>query len=172
LSRSFLGIELTEEAAVSFRPFDLGSSWRPATPELERRTPETTETSNTQASYQTAPELSEPVEHLFDALLEQNEPRSPWRSTTPKPDEPDTSIMATMEIDSKNLKETSKSSELKLSPPKSFTGKREELDDFLLDIELYLEINDEIYNTDKKKIGYALSFMNEGDAKAWKGQYL
>ena len=33
-------------------------------------------------------------------------------------------------------------------------------------------INNEIYNTDKKKIGYTLMFMNEGDAKSWKAQYL
>ena len=37
---------------------------------------------------------------------------------------------------------------------------------------LYLKINSEIYNTDKKKIGYTLTFMNEGDAKLWKAQYI
>jgi hypothetical protein len=55
-----------------------------------------------------------------------------------------------------------KASELKLNQPKPFTGKRSEVDDFLQDVELYLEINEEIYNTDKKKIAYALTFMNEG----------
>lgn len=67
---------------------------------------------------------------------------------------------------------TGKASELKLNQPKPFTGRRDEIDDFLQDITLYLEINDEIYETDKKKIGYALSFMNEGDAKSWKTQFL
>ena len=55
-----------------------------------------------------------------------------------------------------------KTSELKLNQPKPFTGKRTKFDDFLQNIELYLDINEDIYNTDKKKIGYALSFMNEG----------
>ena len=60
----------------------------------------------------------------------------------------------------------------KLSPPKPFTGKREELDEFIQDINLYLDINDETYNTGKKKIGYFLSFMNSRDVKPWKSQFL
>ena len=35
-----------------------------------------------------------------------------------------------------------------------------------------MELNDEIYDNDKKKIAYTLSFMNEGDAASWKSQYL
>ena len=65
-----------------------------------------------------------------------------------------------------------KPSELKLNQPKPFTGKRTKFDGFLQDVELYLDINEDTYNTDKKKIGYALSFMNEGDAKSWKGQFI
>ena len=58
-----------------------------------------------------------------------------------------------------------KTSELKLNQLKPFAGKQTEFDDFLQDIKLYLDINEDIYNTNKKKIGYALSFMNEGNAK-------
>ena len=65
-----------------------------------------------------------------------------------------------------------KTTELKLSPPKPFTGKREELDNFIQDVYLYLDVNSDTYNTDKKKIGYMLSFMNSGDAKSWKAQFL
>ena len=65
-----------------------------------------------------------------------------------------------------------KPSELKLNQPKPFTGKRTEFDGFLQDVELYLNINEDTYNTDKKKIGYALSFMNKGDVKSWKGQFI
>ena len=65
-----------------------------------------------------------------------------------------------------------KPSELKLNQPKPFTGKRTKFDGFLQDVELYLNINKDIYNTDKKKIGYALSFMNEDDTKSWKGQFI
>ena len=65
-----------------------------------------------------------------------------------------------------------KTSKMRLNQPKPFTGKQTEFDDFLQDIKLYLDINEEIYNTNKKKIGYALSFMNKGDAKSWKGQFI
>ena len=56
---------------TSFSAFDQEHQWRTATPQnepIERPTPEMTET---QTSYNTAPELSKPVEHLFDALLRQ-----------------------------------------------------------------------------------------------------
>ena len=65
-----------------------------------------------------------------------------------------------------------KPTELKINPPKPFSGKRDEFDKFLQDIILYLELNNEIYDNDKKKIAYTLSFMNEGDAASWKSQYL
>ena len=62
--------------------------------------------------------------------------------------------------------------EFKLAAPKQFTGNREDLNGFLLDLNLYLTINREIYDDSFKKIGYALSFMTTGDAKSWKDQYL
>ena len=67
---------------------------------------------------------------------------------------------------------THKPIELKLAAPKPFTGNREELNSFLLDLNLYLTINREIYDDSFKKIGYALSFMTTRDAKSWKDQYL
>ena len=76
LSRSFLGAEPTLKPLIettSFSAFDQEHLWRTATPQnepIKKLTPETTET---QTSYDTAPELSEPVEHLFDALLRQEQ---------------------------------------------------------------------------------------------------
>ena len=69
---------------------------------------------------------------------------------------------------------THRPTELKLVPLKPFTGNREDLNGFLLDLNLYLMVNHEIYNTSFKKIGYALSFMfmTSGDVKSWKDQYL
>ena len=40
------------------------------------------------------------------------------------------------------------------------------------EIELYLDINKDIYNIDKRKIGYVLLFMNKDDAKSWKEQFI
>ena len=79
--------------------------------------------------------------------------------------------MAPMDVVTNDNKEM-KTTELKLSPPKQFAGKREELDDFIQDVYLYLDVNSDTYNTDKKKIRYMLSFMNNGDAKSWKAQFL
>ena len=67
---------------------------------------------------------------------------------------------------------TNKPVELKLAAPKPFTGNQEELNGFLLDLNLYLTVNRDIYDNSFKKIGYALSFMTSGDAKSWKDQYL
>ena len=61
---------------------------------------------------------------------------------------------------------------LKLATLKPFTGNREELNGFFLDLNLYLMVNNKIYNTSFKKIGYALLFMTSRDAKSWKDQYL
>ena len=65
-----------------------------------------------------------------------------------------------------------KPTKLKLVAPKPFTGNREDLNGFLLDLNLYLTVNREIYDDSFKKIGYALSFMTSGDTKSWKDQYL
>ena len=62
--------------------------------------------------------------------------------------------------------------EMKLSPPKVFTGKRDGLEEFIQNIQLYLNINEETYDTDKKRIGYMLSFMDDGDAKSWRAAFL
>ena len=66
----------------------------------------------------------------------------------------------------------SKIKEVKLNPPKPFDGKKENLRKFVQDGELYLMINKKIYEDDLKKIGFFLSFMNEGDAASWKEQLL
>ena len=58
--------------------------------------------------------------------------------------------------------ETTKATEIKLNQPKPFTGKREDLKKFLQDTNLYLLVNNKVYNTDIKKIAFALSFMNKG----------
>ena len=64
--------------------------------------------------------------------------------------------------------EDKKMKEVKMNLPKSFTGKRTELKRFLQDCQVYLMINRDIYDDDDKKIAFVLSFMNEGDAGAWK----
>ena len=69
-------------------------------------------------------------------------------------------------------KETMKVTEIKLNQPKPFTGKWEDLKKFLQDMNLYLLVNNKVYDTNIKKIAFTLSFMNKGDAASWKEQLL
>jgi len=52
--------------------------------------------------------------------------------------------------------------------PTLFTGKREKLEEFLIELEMYLVMNANIYNTDQQKIIFALLFMKEGTV-LWNG---
>ena len=67
---------------------------------------------------------------------------------------------------------TKKVSKMKVSPPKAFSGKQDGLEEFVQNVQLYLDINEETYDTDKKKISYMLSFMDDGDAKSWRAAFL
>jgi len=58
--------------------------------------------------------------------------------------------------------------EIKMNTPTPFTGKKEKLEEFLIELEMYLAMNADIYNTDQRKIIFALSFMKEGTAGWWK----
>jgi hypothetical protein len=58
--------------------------------------------------------------------------------------------------------------DLKLTEPRPFSGRPEDLDDFLNDCELIFSIKGDIYNQDNKKIAYALALMKIGNAGLWK----
>ena len=75
-------------------------------------------------------------------------------------------------VDKMNVDEPEWKGELKLNQPKPFTGKRENLKKFLQNVRLYLYVNDKVYDNDTKKISFALSFMNDGDAASYKEQLL
>src|SRR5882757_8818416 len=62
--------------------------------------------------------------------------------------------------------------EIRIHAPKPFTGDRNDVTRFLQDVELYLLLNDPIYDQDAKKIAFVLSYMNEGPALAWKEAFL
>ena len=164
---------------TSFSALDQEHLWRTITPQnepIERPTPETTKT---WTSYDTAPELFKPVEHLFDTLLKQ-ERTIRQEDTEVLTIKTEMATNTSMGGPSANpftqvfplTKETTKATEIKLNQLKPFTGKREDWKKFLQDTNLYLLVNSKVYNTDIKKIMFALSFMNEGDAASWKEQLL
>ena len=64
-----------------------------------------------------------------------------------------------------------KNGSVKLNLPKAFDGNRDKFRKFLQTAEIYLSIN-KVYNNDLKKIGFILSFMTEGQAKAWADQFV
>ena len=62
--------------------------------------------------------------------------------------------------------------EIKLNMPSPFSGKREDLTKFWQDCCVFTSINDEIYNSNKRKITFVLSLLTEGEAASWKEQFV
>jgi hypothetical protein len=69
-----------------------------------------------------------------------------------------------------NTAQTTK--DLKIADPKDFSGKPEDLEDFLNSCKLIFSIKPDIYNSDGKKITYAIGLMKTGNAGLWKKQYV
>jgi Ty3 transposon capsid-like protein len=68
---------------------------------------------------------------------------------------------------------TPKASEnVKLNPPKPFTGKRSNFVLFMQNVYVYLKVNRLIYDDDEKKIFFILSYLTDGDAAVWKQQFI
>jgi hypothetical protein len=65
-----------------------------------------------------------------------------------------------------------KAKEYGMNKPTPFTGNRTKIRLFLQDCLGYLDMNQSIYNTDRLKIGFILSHMNDGEATNWKEYYL
>jgi hypothetical protein len=68
---------------------------------------------------------------------------------------------------------TPKASEnVKLNPLEPFTGKQSDFVLFMQDVYVYLKVNRLIYDDDKKKISFILSYLADGDAAVWKQQFI
>jgi hypothetical protein len=65
-----------------------------------------------------------------------------------------------------------KAEEYRMNKPTPFTGDQTKIRRFLWDCLGYLDMNQGIYNTDWLKIGFILSYMNDGEAANWKEYYL
>ena len=62
--------------------------------------------------------------------------------------------------------------EIGLNKPTPFSGDRTKIKAFLQECLVYIDINEDIYTTDKLKIGFVLSYMNEKEARDWRELYL
>jgi Ty3 transposon capsid-like protein/Zinc knuckle len=65
-----------------------------------------------------------------------------------------------------------KPKEYGMNKPMPFTGDRTKIRRFLQDCLGYLDMNQVIYNTDRLRIGFILSYMNDREAANWKEYYL
>ncbi len=87
-----------------------------------------------------------------------------------------TSIMPTTStsISSTNLTPTPNThdKELRLNTPPKFKGDRTKLHKFIQDCKIYLAINKRLYSDDESKSAFILSYMEGGEADAWKEQYI
>jgi hypothetical protein len=63
---------------------------------------------------------------------------------------------------------TTTTKEVKLHTPTDFHGACKLTTKFLQEVKMYMHANTEIYNTEEKKVLFALSFMNRGVAGSWK----
>ena len=57
--------------------------------------------------------------------------------------------------------------EIKIKAPDTFDGRPEHVKRWLGSVRRYLDVNDHIYNTDQKKVIFALSYMGDGPAENW-----
>jgi Ty3 transposon capsid-like protein len=64
------------------------------------------------------------------------------------------------------------SKELNLNKPEPFDGNRDNFKKFLQNAEVYMDVNNETYNNDLRKIAFVLSFMASGSAATWKAQFI
>jgi len=60
-----------------------------------------------------------------------------------------------------------KSVELYIGSPEAFDGSYKKAIQWLNSVMFYLAVNKEVYNTDAKKIAFALSYMTKGPALTW-----
>ena len=62
--------------------------------------------------------------------------------------------------------------EARMGVPTPFSGKHGDLKRFLMTCKMHLQANRAIYDNDKKKVVFVLSFMTEGDTATWREQWL
>ena len=67
---------------------------------------------------------------------------------------------------------TNGTKEIALNKPDAYNGNRENFKKFLQDVEIYMDVNHEVYRNDLIKITFVLSFMNSGPAATWKYQFV
>ena len=85
-------------------------------------------------------------------------------------------LAATQQLSQQSLEEDTNDDmafkEIQLNKPAFFTGDRKKFGNFLREVENYLDVNETVYNSDRLKIAFYLSYMTGGDALSWKEMWL
>jgi hypothetical protein len=92
-----------------------------------------------------------PLENLFSAIQRHNQP-----------------VIQTLTM----AQPVNGSKELNLNKPEPSDGNRDNFKKFLQNVEVYMNVNNETYNNDLRKIVFVLSFMASGSAATWKAQFI
>jgi hypothetical protein len=108
-----------------------------------------------ESSYFTKPRPDQPyspIENLVSAIRTFNQPLPIQMITMAQP--------------------TNGTKELNLNKPEAFDGNWNNFKDFLQNVEVYMDVNHETYNSDLRKTAFVLSFMTAGAALTWKAQFI
>jgi hypothetical protein len=106
------------------------------------------------SSYFTEPQPNppySPLENLFSAIQRHNQP-----------------VIQTLTM----AQPVNGFKELNLDKPEPFDGNQDNFKKFLQNVEVYMDVNNETYNNDLRKIAFVLSFMASGSAVTWKAQFI
>ena len=85
-----------------------------------------------------------------------------------------TSEIMNPEIDTTitNKQELSPTKEVGIMKPCSFNGDQRKVKEFIQECNVYLNINKNIYKTNKLKVAFVLSLMNEKEVCQWKAHFI
>ena len=87
-----------------------------------------------------------------------------------------TSEIITPEIDTTIINEPeqefSPTKEVRISKPSSFNGDQRRVKEFIQECNVYLDINGNIYKTNKLKVAFVLSLMNKKEVCQWKAHFI
>ena len=126
-----------------------------------------TETEASEASFNTVPELSEPTENLFTAIVNRNRLNpNPLRTTQPRSKEATTPMAFT----AMNVDIPPHHNRIQAGRVVPFSGKRNTLEKFIDNLCLHFILNK--IRDDEEKVVFTLTYIEGGDADSWKAAFL
>ena len=118
------------------------------------------------------PQIDEPIEEQsFEEPIEQDPQEEQQTERPPTPIEQSPSPSPDPESESDIEMAAPAAKELSLNKPTPFNGNPATLEQFIMDCEMYLDVNQRVYDDNTKQVGFYMALLNEGSAATWKMQY-